>query len=112
MLGVLGPDALAATVATGAGGEVPRELIGAGVAVLERGWAGVFGMATVVSWRRRGVGGALLGALARAVHERGAGHLYLQVETDNAGAQALYRGLGFTRSHGYHYRVSAPASVT
>ena len=82
--------------------------VGVGFAVLERGWVGVFGMATEASQRRTGVGGSLLGALAAAAHARGARHLYLQVEVENAPAQALYRSLGFTRSHGYHYRVSAP----
>ncbi len=80
--------------------------VGVGFAVLERGWAGVFGMGTAPAWRRRGGGGALLGALAAEARKCGATRLYLQVETDNAAAQALYRGLGFTRSHGYHYRVS------
>lgn len=82
---------------------------GVGFAVLERGCAGVFGMGTAVAWRRRGVGGALLGALAIEARDRGATRLYLQVETDNDAAQGLYRGLGFTCSHGYHYRVSAPS---
>ena len=40
---------------------------------------------------------------------RFAHHLYLQVEVDNPGAQALYRGMGFSESHRYHYRASTPA---
>jgi ribosomal protein S18 acetylase RimI-like enzyme len=107
MLGVLGADALAAAAHPPTGGGSPGEVIGVGFAVLERGWAGVFGMGTASDWRRRGVGGALLGALAVEAREQFAHHLYLQVETDNDAAQALYRGLGFTRSHGYRYRVSA-----
>lgn len=100
MLAVLGADAMAATaVADG-------ETVAVGFAVLERGWAGIYGMATAEAWRRRGLGGALLGALVIEARSRSAHHLYLQVEVDNVAAQALYRGLGFTRSHGYHYRVS------
>jgi ribosomal protein S18 acetylase RimI-like enzyme len=111
MLSVLGTDALAATATSPVGADAHLELIGTGIAVLDRGWAGVFGMATTTAWRRCGVGGALLGALATAAEERGARHLYLQVECDNAPAQRLYRGLGFNRSHGYHYRVSEARSA-
>ena len=32
---------------------------------------------------------------------------YVQVETGNAAGRALFIGAGFTRSHRYHYRVSA-----
>lgn len=94
MLADLGPAAVA-VVARRHG-----ELAGVGFGVRERGWLGVFGMGTAVAHRRRGVARAVLGALATGCDA------YLQVEVDNAPAQALYRGLGFTQSHGYHYRVS------
>ena len=95
MLADLGPSAVAAVARRD--GEL------AGFGVRERGWLGVFGMGTAPAHRRRGVARAVLGALAEG------GDSYLQVEVDNAPAQALYRGLGFTESHRYHYRVSAPA---
>lgn len=103
MLGGLGPAIL------GAAALVEGQVAGVGFAVLERGWAGVYGMGTAPAWRRLGVAGALLGALATAARRRHGAHLYLQVETDNDPAQRLYRGLGFTEAHGYHYRVSRPA---
>ena len=112
MLANLGPAALAATAfvteatVDGAAPDASPRPIGVGFAVLERGWAGLFGMGTAAGWRRRGVGGALAGALAVEARHQGATHLYLQVEVDNGPAQALYRGLGFARHHGYHYRVS------
>lgn len=102
MLSVLGDDVLTATAVAG------PHTVAVGFAVLERGWAGVFGMATAAGRRRSGLGAALLGALAIDVRNRSAHHLYLQVETDNPAAQGLYAALGFRRSHGYHYRVSAP----
>jgi GNAT superfamily N-acetyltransferase len=94
MLADLGPAAVAAVARR------DGEVAGVGFGVRERGWLGVFGMGTGVAHRRRGVARAVLGALADGTDA------YLQVETDNAAAQALYRGLGFTPSHGYHYRVS------
>lgn len=86
-----------------------RRIAGIGFGVIEADWAGLFGMYTAPSWRGYGVGSMLVQALAGFVndHDRTQG-LYLQVETDNAPAQALYRGLGFTRHHGYHYRASEP----
>ena len=79
---------------------------GVGLAVCERGWSGVFCMAVDPAARRRGVARAVLRALAEWSRARGARGLYLQVECDNAAAQALYASMGFTRSHGYHFRVA------
>jgi ribosomal protein S18 acetylase RimI-like enzyme len=79
---------------------------GAGAVVADDGWAGLFALETVPAARRRGVARTLVGALARWSAANGCGRLYLQVESDNAPAQALYRALGFARSHGYHYRRS------
>ena len=101
MLGGLGPSILGGAVLVG-------DLVaGVGFVVLERGWAGIYGMGTAPAWRRTGVAGALLGALAREARRRHGTHAYLQVELDNVGAQSLYRGMGFGESHAYHYRVSA-----
>lgn len=102
MLAALGPAIIGGVVA------FDDHVVGIGFAVLERGWAGVYGMGTAPERRRMGVAGALLGALAVEVRRHHGTHLYLQVETDNHPAQALYRGLGFAPSHGYHYRVSSP----
>jgi ribosomal protein S18 acetylase RimI-like enzyme len=77
---------------------------GVGFGVAERGWMGVFGMATAPRFRRRGVAVAVIGAITAWGLERGARDLYLQVERDNHPAQALYRRLGFEAGHGYHYR--------
>jgi N-acetylglutamate synthase len=79
---------------------------GVGLAVCERGWSGVFCMATRPAMRRCGVARAVLGELAHGSREQGARGIYLQVECDNAPAQALYAAMGFARSHGYHFRVA------
>ena len=103
MLAALGPSILAGAATAG------DEVAAVGFAVLERGWAGIYGMGTAPAWQRQGIGGALLGGLATEARHRHATHLYLQVERDNPAAQALYRGLGFETSHGYHYRVGGAA---
>jgi arginase len=81
---------------------------GVGLAVCERGWAGVFCVATAPEARRRGVARTVVHALTHWATRHGAQRIYLQVESDNAPAHELYASAGFTRSHGYHYRV-APA---
>lgn len=91
------PDAAFALAADG---------LGVGVAVCERGWVGLFSVATAVGSRRRGIAGAVVHALARWAADRGAENAYLQVEADNAGAHAFWARAGFERSHGYHYRVA------
>ncbi len=48
-----------------------------------------------------------MAAGARWAAERGSQTLYLQVDEGNAAARGLYDRLGFTTSHGYHFRVAA-----
>jgi N-acetylglutamate synthase len=67
-------------------------------------WAGLTAIEVDPAWRRHGLASAVTAALASAALARGAGRLYLQVENDNAAARALYRRIGFTDHHGYHYR--------
>jgi ribosomal protein S18 acetylase RimI-like enzyme len=80
---------------------------GVGLAVCERGWAGLFCVATAPEARGLGVARTVVHALAGWATRRGAQRIYLQVESDNAPAQALYASTGFARSHGYHYRAAA-----
>ena len=54
--------------------------------------------------RRRGLAGAILGALADWGQQLGAHTAYLQVEEDNPNAQRLYARTGFETVYGYHYR--------
>jgi GNAT superfamily N-acetyltransferase len=84
---------------------VPGDL-GVGLAVCERGWAGLFCVATAPSARRRGIAGHVVHALTSWAVVYGARRLYLQVDSANAAAHALYERAGFTRSHGYHYRAA------
>jgi GNAT superfamily N-acetyltransferase len=103
MLGGLGlPTAAAVT------GPDPSSPVGLGFAVGDGEWAGIFGMGTRAEARRRGAATAVLHGLARWAGEHGYPRLYLQVETDNDGARALYARAGFTDAYGYHYRTRLP----
>lgn len=81
--------------------------IAVGRAVAERGWAGVFGMATLPEARRRGLGAAVLAALAGWAAGQGATRLYLQVDDGNDGAIRLYERAGFEYVYAYHFRRAA-----
>jgi len=70
------------------------------------GWAGLTAIEVTPEHRRRGLATVITATLAARAAAYGAGHLYLQVEDDNEAARALYRRLGFTAHHGYHYRVA------
>jgi ribosomal protein S18 acetylase RimI-like enzyme len=72
--------------------------------VVDPKWLGVFSMHTLPGYRRRGLGAAVLGALADTARARGITGLYLQVELENEAARALYRRAGFREAYRYHYR--------
>ena len=78
-------------------------VVGVGTAMLEDGLAGIFSMATAPDMRKRGVASALLARLLAWSWEHGASHAYLQVESTNAPAIAVYRKFGFATAYAYHY---------
>ena len=71
-------------------------------------WAGLTAIEVDPDYRRRGLAAAVTTALITHAAQRGARRVFLQVEDDNEAALALYRRLGFTTHHGYHYRVAPP----
>jgi ribosomal protein S18 acetylase RimI-like enzyme len=73
------------------------------------GWGGLTAVEVAPGYRRQGLASAITAALAAAAAARGAAGVYLQVESRNLAARALYRRVGFTDHHGYRYRV-APAT--
>lgn len=96
-----GPSVWFATV-PGAPGQPPLAI---GRCVVEGAWA-CFGAIEVQPYARRaGLATAVMAVLASRAAEEGASGAYLQVEAENAGAIALYDGLGFTTSHTYHYAL-------
>lgn len=55
----------------------------------------VFGLYTSPSARRRGIGHALMRAIAAEIRDEGRQHLVLSVDTPNEQARAFYDRLGF-----------------
>ncbi|MGW9074008.1 GNAT family N-acetyltransferase [Streptomyces yangpuensis] len=74
-----------------------------GRCVVDGRWAGFAAVTVAPEHRREGLATAVMAALARRALEEGASAAWLQVETDNAGALALYDGLGFAAHHSYHH---------
>jgi ribosomal protein S18 acetylase RimI-like enzyme len=72
--------------------------------VVERGWLGIFNVATHPQFRRRGLAAAVVGDLAHWASGFGAQSAYLQVFSINTAALALYKRLGFTTDYSYWYR--------
>lgn len=92
--------------ALGAAVRVDGQVAGLGVGLVDRGWLGIFGMATLPQHRRQGIATSIVDALASAARtvDPACHDAYLQVEVGNHPAIATYRRCGFVVSHGYHYR--------
>jgi GNAT superfamily N-acetyltransferase len=66
-------------------------------------WSGLFAVRVVPDRRRKGLGAAITLAALKEAARRGGRHVYLQVETSNAGAVELYRRLNLKVHHDYRY---------
>ncbi|MGW8358579.1 GNAT family N-acetyltransferase [Streptomyces wedmorensis] len=93
-----GPSVWFASVA-GTGG-VPAAI---GRCVVDGRWAGFMAVEVDPDQRRRGLATSVMTALARRALDEGASAAWLQVETENDGARALYDGMGFAAHHHYHH---------
>ncbi|WP_073947264.1 GNAT family N-acetyltransferase [Streptomyces kebangsaanensis] len=93
-----GPSVWFASV-PGEGG-VPAAI---GRCVVDGRWASFAAVEVDPALRRRGLATTVLAALARRALDEGASAAWLQVETDNAAARALYGALGFSAHHAYHH---------
>jgi N-acetylglutamate synthase len=71
-------------------------------------WLGITAMETRPEHRGRGLARRILRALLAWGAEQGATRCFLQVETGNAAAVALYAGAGFRRHHGCRNRYLHP----
>ncbi|MEU9447820.1 GNAT family N-acetyltransferase [Streptomyces sp. NPDC048277] len=94
-----GPSVWFATV-PGAAGGAPAAI---GRLVVDGRWAGFAAVEVDPGLRRRGLATEVMAALARRALAEGASAAWLQVETENAGARAVYARLGFAAHHAYHH---------
>ncbi|MFC5718843.1 GNAT family N-acetyltransferase [Streptomyces gamaensis] len=90
--------------AGGTAGAVSADVVAIGRCVVDGRWAGFSALAVLPSYRRQGLAGAVMAALAGRALAEGASAAWLQVLADNGAAGGLYEGLGFTTHHAYHYR--------
>ncbi|MGU3437856.1 GNAT family N-acetyltransferase [Actinomycetes bacterium M1A6_2h] len=70
-----------------------------------RRWVGLSAVEVAAAHRRRGLGTLVCASAIEWGRERGATHAYLQVESSNDAAMAMYRGMGFVEHHRYRYAV-------
>ncbi len=85
--------------------QLENQPIAVGRAVAERGWAGIFGVATARDYRRKGIGMQVMRALTEWSLQCNVENLYLQVMIDNKPAMNLYEKLGFEIIYHYYYRT-------
>ncbi|GAA2515563.1 GNAT family N-acetyltransferase [Streptomyces longisporus] len=104
-----GPSVWFATVPGSSEGAAPAAI---GRCVVDGRWASFAAVEVDPEQRRRGLATAVMAALARRALDEGASAAWLQVEEDNAGARALYAGMGFAVHHAYHHyrEPAAPGS--
>lgn len=76
-----------------------------GVVAIERGWAGLLGIAVATFARRQGIARRISRGLLAHAHAKGASRAWLQVEQANTAALPLYAALGFRTAYAYHHRV-------
>lgn len=81
------------------------QIVAVGLAVIERGFLGLFDIVTEPSMRQKGYGHQLMLYLLNWGKANGAGYAYLQVTMSNSPALYLYDKLGFREAYQYWYRV-------
>ncbi|WP_381794401.1 GNAT family N-acetyltransferase [Streptomyces niveus] len=74
-----------------------------GRCVIDGRWAGFMAVEVDPGRRRQGLASTVMRALAGRALDEGASAAWLQVESDNDAARALYDGMGFTTHHLYHH---------
>ncbi|MFM9917691.1 MAG: GNAT family N-acetyltransferase [Rhizobacter sp.] len=81
------------------------ETLACGQFALEDDIAGLYDVYTAEGARGQGLATLLCRRLLEDAARRGARHAYLQAESDNHAARAVYAKLGFSDGYAYHYRT-------
>ncbi|TFG98478.1 GNAT family N-acetyltransferase [Candidatus Thorarchaeota archaeon] len=84
---------------------IDGKIAGVGLGVVEEDMLGFFSIRTFPEYERRGVGWSVTCALAMWGEETGANIAFLQVESENKPALALYAAMGFKTKYTYWYRI-------
>jgi len=92
------------------GGDTATEATASGRAALDRDWLGLHALSVQADHRRQGLGKAVMAALLVWGAQQGARTAWLQVETDNEPALALYESLGFVTHHVCRYLTPPDAA--
>ena len=77
----------------------------------EGAFVGLYDVFTAPAWRGQRLASLLCERMLSSEYREGATTAYLQVASDNAAAQAVYRRLGFAEGYRYHYRVPPEAAL-
>lgn len=85
------------------------EVLACGQFALEADLVGLYDVFTAPAARGQGMARALCRELLAQAAIRGARHAYLQVESDNHAAHAVYQRLGFSEGYAYHYLARDPS---
>ena len=83
-------------------------VVACGQIAVEGDLVGLYDVFTAPEVRGRGLAGMLCRHLLAQAREHGARHAYLQVESDNRPARAVYFRLGFSDGYSYHYLTADP----
>ncbi len=79
------------------------ETLACGAASFEQGWLSLHGLRTAARQRGRGLAGRMIRAVALEARRRGIVRAFLQVDSSNVPALALYRRGGMTTAWSYAY---------
>ena len=82
-----------------------NEIVGCGMAVMEKGYIGIYDITVQEKYRNCGYGYQMILNMLHEGMAKGAKQAYLQVVLNNPAALHLYAKLGFTEAYQYHYRV-------
>jgi len=82
-----------------------NQIVGVGLAIIDREYLGVYNMATHPDCRRQGIAQTIIHEMINWGKEHSATKIYLQVQGDNSNAIQLYRKIGFITHHYYRYYI-------